>query len=74
MNTNLKNIEIIKKIFKIPLIKKKIEMFFYDYNCSIINNRLDLLMNNEYLNKDQINEKLLISAEKNKNINLINYL
>lgn len=52
----------------------KISLFLYDYQNSILNNRLYLFKDNEYLDINNVDNSLLIEAEKLENKNLIKYL
>lgn len=74
---NLNNIRFTNKkktIFHIPNVKLKISLFLYDYQNSILNNRLDLFKDNDYLDLNNLNDSLLIEAEKLENKDLIKYL
>ena len=73
-NIDFKNINYSKSIFRIPFIKMRISLFLYDYNYSVLNNRIDLFKNTDYLDINLLNTKLLILAEKMGNIELIKYL
>ena len=64
---NLKLYNIKNNIFKIENIKLRISLFLYDYKYAIINNRLDLLKNNDYLDINLIDTELLIQLEKSTN-------
>jgi hypothetical protein len=64
---NLKLYNIKNNIFKIENIKLRISLFLYDYKYSIINNRLDLLKNNDYLDINLIDNQLLIQVENSTN-------
>ena len=68
---NLNNIKIINKkdtIFHIQNIKLRISLFLYDYQDSILNNRLYLFKNDDYLDINNVNNPLLIEAEKLKKL------
>jgi hypothetical protein len=73
---NLEEIQFTKlqKILNIPYLKYKISTFLYSYEYSIKNNQLELIKDNEYMNIGNINNKLLILAEKCGNKEIIKYL